>query len=94
MYKSVSFEDFQDAFRNMDREENFSYEALRALFDYLERLEEDMGEPMKLDVVAFCCVYEEIHDDEEAYFDYVGDNATREEDLIAILDSSILVREG
>jgi hypothetical protein len=46
MKTSVSFSDFCDAFRNADRNENFSYE-------------EECGVEVELDVIAFCCEYSE-----------------------------------
>ena len=59
MKTSVSFSDFCDAFRNADRNENFSYEGKRALFDYLDNYEEECGVEVELDVIAFCCEYSE-----------------------------------
>ena len=50
---------FQEAFRLVGREDQFSYEGLEVLFDYLENLSEDTGEPIELDVVALCCDYYE-----------------------------------
>ncbi len=94
MYQNVNFHRFQDAFQNMDRGNNFSYEGLRALFDYLEQLEEDMGEQIELDVIALCCEYSEIEEDEEAYKEYVGDDAHLDDLIIATLPCSVLVREG
>jgi hypothetical protein len=94
MYQDVNFCQFCDAFRNMGRDTQFSYEAKRALYDYLTDLEADMGEPIELDVIALCCEYQEIEDTEDCYRDYVGDEASREEFIIANLESSVLVREG
>ena len=59
MYQSVNFYEFRDAFKRMGRNENFSHEGLGVLFDYLEELEEDMGTPIELDVIALCCDYYE-----------------------------------
>jgi len=59
MYQSISFGDFCDAFRAYDRNENFTYEGKRILFDYLEGYEEDTGESIELDVIALCCEYSE-----------------------------------
>ena len=59
MKQTIQFCDFQDAFVRMDRTENFSYEGKRALFDYLEELEQDMGEELELDIIALCCDYTE-----------------------------------
>jgi hypothetical protein len=94
MYQNVNWHNFQDAFQNMGRGDNFSYEGLRALFDYLEELEEDMGEQIELDVIALCCEYSEIEDDEEAYKEYIGEDAERDDLIIATLPCSVLVREG
>ena len=94
MYQSISFHRFQDAFIHMGRGANFSYEGLRALFEHLEQLEADMGEEIELDVIALCCEYSEIKEDEEAYKEYVGDDAERDDLIIAQLPCSVLVREG
>lgn len=50
---------FREAFRLAGRMDQFSYEGLEVLFDYLEQLSEDTGEPIELDVVALCCEYYE-----------------------------------
>ena len=57
MKTTVSLYDFREAFRTMGRAEQFSYEGLEVLFDYLEQYEEDTGEELELDVVALCCEY-------------------------------------
>ena len=38
----------------------FSYDGLSVLYDYLEELEEELGEEIEFDVVALHCQYEEI----------------------------------
>lgn len=50
---------FRDAFRSAGRNNQFSYEGLGCLFDYLEQYSEDTGEPFELDVVALCCDFYE-----------------------------------
>lgn len=55
MYQSINFSSFCDAFRG--RDDQFTYEGKRALFDYLEAYEEDTGTPIELDVIALCCEY-------------------------------------
>lgn len=50
---------FREAFRRAERMDNFSYEGLEVLFDYLDNLSEDIGEPIELDVIALCCDYYE-----------------------------------
>lgn len=59
MYIDINFCMFQDAFRRCGRQEQFTYTAQRALFDYLEQLEADTGENIELDVIALCCEYAE-----------------------------------
>lgn len=59
MKQTVSNNDFHQAFQSCGRGEQFSYEALDALFEHLESLESDMGQEMELDVVALCCEYSE-----------------------------------
>ena len=55
MKKTITFSAFCDAFRDMGREDQFSYEGKRALFDFLEEVAPDM----ELDVIALCCDYYE-----------------------------------
>ena len=50
---------FREAFRLAGRMDQFSYEGLEVLFDYLDNLSEDTGEPIELDVIALCCEYYE-----------------------------------
>jgi hypothetical protein len=59
MKTTISLYDFRDAFQRMGRGNQFSYDGLEILFDYLEQLEEDMGEEIDFDVVAICCEYVE-----------------------------------
>ena len=55
---------FREAFRLAGRSDQFSYEGFEVLFDYLDNLSEDIGEPIELDVVALCCEYYESSIDE------------------------------
>lgn len=50
---------FREAFHLAGRGDQFSYEGLEVLFDYLDNLSEDTGETIELDVVALCCEYYE-----------------------------------
>ncbi len=60
MHQTINVHQFRDAFRNMGRGDNFSYEALGILFDFLEEFEEARGTTMELDVVALCCDFNEM----------------------------------
>lgn len=75
MEKTVSKSDFRDAFRTYERQDNFSYEGLGALFDYIEELDESCDTETELDVIAICCEYTEhetAHKAASEYFDYEG----------------------
>lgn len=66
MHQQINFNDFCNAFHDMDRDNQFSYEGKRALFEYLEAYEEDTGESLELDVIALCCDYTEASYEEIA----------------------------
>ena len=59
MKTTISRYDFERAFADADRKENFSYEGLNLLFDHLEEMEDINGAEIELDVVALCCDYNE-----------------------------------
>jgi hypothetical protein len=64
MFQRITLSGFIDAFRAHGRENQFSYEAKKALFEYLEQYGEDAGEQIELDVVGLCCDYQEDDVDE------------------------------
>lgn len=61
MKQSVNFSDFVDAFHAFNRYDQFGYEALKIIFEYLEEYEEATGEEIELDVIAICCDYNAEH---------------------------------
>jgi hypothetical protein len=61
---------FHDAFRNMGRADEFTYEGRAALFDYLEELYDSTGETYELDVIALCCDFSEHDSAEDAAHEY------------------------
>ena len=70
MKQTVSKSDFRDAFQKCGRGEQFSYDALGVIFDYLEELEENDGIETELDPIAVCCEfteYKNIKEFQEAY---------------------------
>jgi len=71
MKQSINVYQFRDEFAHANRSDNFSYEGLAALFDYLEDLEDSIGEEMELDVIALCCDFSEYSDldDVVSYYD-------------------------
>lgn len=57
---SVTEHSFIDTFRGSETyKDNFTYQGLQALFDYLEYYEEQVGTEIELDIVALCCDYTE-----------------------------------
>ena len=91
MKQSVNFNQFCDAFQRMGRESQFSYEGKRALFNYLDDLEENVGEEIELDVVALCCdftEYENLKELQENYSDIEDmDDLEKNTTVIPIEDS-------
>ena len=57
MKQTINFSQFHDAFRNMDRLDNFSYQGLRVLYDFFEEWDQDMETDTELDVIAICCEF-------------------------------------
>jgi len=58
MYQEINFSEFSNQF-NQCRPNNFSYDGLRVLYDYLEEYEDSTEEKMELDVIAICCDFSE-----------------------------------
>ena len=83
MFKKIDFAEFETYFNRTGLGDQFSTEALRALFDYLEGIENDTHCPIQLDVAALCCEFEEKDPDDCGYED---------EEVIRILPKSVLVR--
>jgi len=58
MKTTVYFSEFCDYFHKI-RPDNFSYQGLRVLFDYLEEIDNSCGEESELDVIGLCCDFAE-----------------------------------
>lgn len=59
--QTLSNSSFIDAFKQSSRKDQFSYEALSAIFDYLEDYSSVTGEVVELDIVGTCCEWVESH---------------------------------
>ena len=91
MKTTVYLNEFRDYF-NKIRPNNFSYEGLGILYDYLLEYEDSTGEEIDLDVIGLCCDYSEDSlsnivnsysiglegedDHEQAVKDYLEDKTT------------------
>lgn len=98
MKKTINEYQFSDAFVEMGRENNFSYEGRKALFDYLEQYEEETGLEMELDVIALCCEFTEYENIEEFNNNYGKECETLDEvaeytQVININDESFIIQD-
>ena len=59
MKRTVTESMFVDAFTDYNREDNFSYQGRKALFEFFEEMEDGTGEETELDVIAICCEFSE-----------------------------------
>ena len=85
---------FRDEFHAYNRGDQFSYEALGAMFTYFEDMSESIGEDMQLDVIAVCCDYMEYNSLAEALGDYDHIDTLeelRDHTMVLELDSGSLV---
>ena len=79
--KKVNLSEFRRAFADYNRADNFSYEGLTALFNWLEELAEDTDTPYVLDVIAICCEFTEYKDLAEVQATYSSTELNDIEDL-------------
>ena len=92
---TVTQNDFHDAF-NAIRPNNFSYEALNALYEYFDDYSEDTGEPFELDVIAICCDFTEYADLDEIMDNYPDIKSMDDlEDYTCIIEThnSIIIQD-
>jgi hypothetical protein len=89
MNKKINIYEFVNDFKKSQYKNNFSIQGLRALFDYFEELEKDLGEELEFDIIAICCDYTEYDTVEEfkkdyAEFDNIKSIKEIEEDTVVI----------
>lgn len=61
MITTIYRNEFIDTFKKSDTyKNNFTYDGLEALFDYMEELEEGLGEQIEFDMVYIACYYTEF----------------------------------
>lgn len=88
MKTTLSVYDFRDAFIRAGRENQFSYEGLALLLDYLEQYETDTGSEYDLDVIELCCEFAEA-DWQTIAADYsidIDENENEEEQEQQVID--------
>ena len=57
--KTFNENDFINEFKAYNRQDNFSLNGLRILFESLEQTANDCGINIEMDVIALCCEYSE-----------------------------------
>ena len=96
MKTCVTFSSFVDNFRAMGRYDQFGYQALRVIFDYLEEYEESTGEEIELDVISICCDYasqhwEDIAKDYDIELDKDADEDDQKQQVLDYLNKHSIV---
>jgi hypothetical protein len=90
MKQTVNKSLFMDAFKAL-RPDNFSYEGLSTLFDYLESYEEELGEEIELDVIALCCEFSEYPSAAEAAEECSGEIFDEDDALEWLQDHTLVL---
>ena len=95
MYIQVTFSLFCDMFQRVNRDNNFSYEAKKALFDYLESFEDNCDLKIDLDIIALCCEFSEysLEDALEVYNCEDLDELCNNYNVIIVDDETVIVGE-
>jgi|TARA_R100001463_G_C3403397_1_gene208258 hypothetical protein len=89
MKEYITESTFIDAFKQSDTRKNqFSYEGLKALFEYLEEYEDSTGEELEFDMIGICCEYTE-YDSLKQYNDEYGNEC---EEIDEIADYTALIK--
>ena len=82
MKKTINIYDFRDAFNRAGRGNQFTYDGLTALFEYLEDYEKDTGNEIELDVISLCCEFTEYESIGEFWLDYGQEDYPDEESIM------------
>jgi hypothetical protein len=93
---TINFDGFERAFQRYGRGEQFSYEGLQALFEWLEDLEDCEGKERELDVIGLCCDFTEYENLKEFQDDYGKDyicmeDIENETEVIPVDDESFII---
>lgn len=91
--QTVNEYDFLNAFTSI-RPDNFSREALFAMYEAFEEYSDDSGIPFDLDVIGVCCEYSEFESLEElkaSYTDIESLGDLHDRTMVIELDNGGLV---
>jgi hypothetical protein len=92
MKQTVNFYMFERAFSNSQYCNNFTYDGLKALFEYLEECD---GQEIELDVCALCCdftEYENLKEFQDNYSeDYESIQDIEEDTTVIMVDDDAFI---
>jgi len=94
MKKTIGFYEFRNEFDSV-RPDNFTYEGLSALYDYLTEYEESTGEEFELDVIALCCdftEYENIEEVKGSYPNIESIDGLRDNTTVIEFDNGLIIQ--
>lgn len=91
MIRTITKNDFHDAFRGSQYENNFTYNGREALFDSLEAYEEATDDTIELDICALSCEYSEYSSIKECYEAYRDYNDETDEHMRKYLENNTTV---
>ena len=94
MIEKVTRYSFIDTFMKI-RPDNFSRSGLNALFDYIEELEEGMGEQIEFDVIALCCDFMDFKNEEEIReaYDIPADEEISDYTTVIEHDEGVIIQQ-
>ena len=76
LYEEHDFYSFKRQFETIGRVNQYTSDGFHALYDYLQAVAIDTGEPIKIDAIGICCTYAETSPNtlaQETGFDTVED---------------------
>ena len=96
MKQTINFYDFERAFADHGRSEQFTYDGLQVLFDFLEEMESDTGTESELDVIGLCCdfcedTWQGIAENYSIDLEACDDDDEREQAVLDYLNENTMV---
>jgi len=84
MKQTMNEFDFKNEFKKI-RPDNFSYDGLTALYDYLIQYEENCDTELEFDPIAYCCEYTEFDSFEDVKKNYDVETLEKLQDKTTVL---------
>jgi len=90
MIQHVDLDRFISSFVDYGREDNFSYYALKTLFNYFQDYERSSGETLWLDPISICLEWAEYSNTKDAYLENCNNTLSdSDESLLSDSDESL-----